>query len=89
MHEKDKVEWDLHMRFLVGNTTEITGCFDMTEGKNPDIRQKGYIVAIDTKGAAEGAIEFLLKSFYLGGKGGISKVLEKVRHNSAFPYVEI
>ena len=45
----------------------------MTVGKNPDVRQlrrqEGYIVAKDTKGAAEGAIEFLLKSFYLRGKG--------------------
>ena len=58
----------------------------MTEGKNPDVRQEGYIVAKDTKGAAEGAIEFLLKSFYLRGKGEISEVLDKVRHNSAFPH---
>jgi len=41
----------------------------MTEGKDPDIRQKGYIVAIDTKGAAEGAIEFLLKSSIWEARG--------------------
>jgi hypothetical protein len=58
---------------------------DIQEGKNPDIRQEGYIVAIEAKGAAEGAIEFLLKSFYVGGKGEISKVLDKVRHNRTFP----
>jgi hypothetical protein len=42
-------------------------------------------MAIDTESAAEGAIEFLLESLYLRGKGEIPKVLDKVRHNSAFP----
>jgi hypothetical protein len=57
----------------------------MTEGKNSNIRQKGYIVTINTKGAAEGAIQLLLKCFDLGGQWEISKVLDKMRHNSAFP----
>jgi hypothetical protein len=56
----------------------------MTEGKNPNVRQKGYIMATDTESAAEGDIEFLQKSLYLRGKGEISKVLDKVRHNRAF-----
>jgi hypothetical protein len=58
---------------------------DITEGKDPDVRQEGCIEAIDPKGAAEGAIEILLKSFYLGGKGEVSKVLDKVRHDSTLP----
>ena len=28
MHENERGEWDLHWRFLVGNTVEIAGCFD-------------------------------------------------------------
>ena len=85
MHEKEKGEWDLHWRLLVGNTADITGCFEFVEGEEYRHPPAGLRLTIDSKGAAEGAIEFLLESFYLGGEGEIAKALNKVGHNSAFP----
>ena len=81
MHEKDKGEWDLLWRFLVENTAVIAGSFGYDGGEEFQHPPKG----INTKGAAEGAIEFLLKSFDLGDKVEISKVLDKIRYNNAFP----